>query len=266
MRFIKAFRVIIMVFALAAILTANAESQGKKGFMKGSQGESEDVGIQRVSIRPSGLIPVFPADVTCPEVASPFASPTRYDGSFRPSSRYGGLHGGIDLSLDEGTPLLAIASGKVIGMGVGGQALGIYLWLQHAPEETGLPFWVYSKYQHLSELPKHEIGDKVQAGQVITISGKTGTTGGHYGDSGYPHLHLTTLAGSSAKYERKGSKIIVEGLRNFDPVAIYLSGLKDFDEIERLPEDKKRVTIPYVSEKGSIHPAGSKVVWPVRCR
>ena len=151
-------------------------------------------------------------------------------------------------------------------MGVGGQALGIYLWLQHAPEDTGLPFWVYSKYQHLSALPGHKIGDKIPVGQIIGLSGKTGTTGGHYGESGYPHLHLTTLAGRSAQYARKGSKIIVEGLRNFDPIAIYLQGMKDLDEIERLPEAKKKVQIPYVSETGLINPVGSMVVWPVRCK
>ena len=167
-----------MVFALAAILTANAESQGKKGFMKQSEEDGESAGTERLSIRPSGLVPLFPSDAVCPEVASPFASTTRYGGSYRPSFRYGGLHGGLDLSLDEGSPLIALASGKIIGMGIGGQALGIYLWLQHAPEDTGLPFWVYSKYQHLLELPKHEIGDKVQVGQVIALSGKTGTTGG----------------------------------------------------------------------------------------
>jgi murein DD-endopeptidase MepM/ murein hydrolase activator NlpD len=177
-----------------------------------------------------------------------------------------GCNGGIDLTLDEGTPLLAIASGKIISMGTGGQAEGIYLWLQHSPEDTGLRFWVYTKYQHLLEVPKHVIGEKVQVGQVIGMSGKTGTIGGHYGLWGYSHLHLTTFAGRSDQYERQGSRIIAEGALLFDPVAFYIIGLTDPSDIEHLSNARKTVTIPYVAENGSIHPSGSLVVWPVSCK
>lgn len=41
-------------------------------------------------ITPSGLQPVFPDKVRCPEIASPFGSQTRYDGSPRPSWAPGG--------------------------------------------------------------------------------------------------------------------------------------------------------------------------------
>ena len=37
---------------------------------------------------------------------------------FQHTNPFGGVHGGIDITLDEGTPLLAIASGKVIALGV----------------------------------------------------------------------------------------------------------------------------------------------------
>src|SRR3990167_6382499 len=65
-------------------------------------------------IRPDGLQPVLPDKARCPEIASPFGSETRYDGSRRPSWELGGYHGGIDISLAEGTPLLALAAGTVV--------------------------------------------------------------------------------------------------------------------------------------------------------
>lgn len=234
-----------MLFSLAGVSPAHADSR---------------------SIRPSGLLPSFPVEAACPMVASPFGSTTRYDGSPRPASRFGGLHGGIDLTLDEGTPLLAIASGTIVSVGIGGQAEGNYVWLQHAPTDTGLRFWVYSKYQHLLEAPRHVVGAKVQVGHVVGLSGKTGTTGGHYGARGYPHLHLTTVAGRSGQYERQGSRIIAEAARIFDPVAMYVRGLNDLDDIDRLSDDRRTVPIPYLAEDGSIRPTGSLVIWPVSCK
>jgi len=50
---------------------------------------------------------------------------------------------------DEGTPLLAIAAGEVIASGEGGRLEGFFIWLRHSPDDTDLPFWTYSKYQHL---------------------------------------------------------------------------------------------------------------------
>jgi len=217
-------------------------------------------------IQPSGLVPRFANDAKCTAIASSYASSTRYDGSARPQTRFGGLHGGIDLTLDEKTQLLAIASGKVIASGVGGRAEGIYIWLQHAPKDTGLPFWTYAKYQHLSTLPTSATGDYLKAGDVVGLSGSTGTTGGHYGASGYAHLHLTTFAGSSDQYRQDGSRIIAEGARMIDPLAVFLQGLTNLDDIEVLSESGKNVKVGYVAADGSIHPAGSRTVWPVTCK
>jgi murein DD-endopeptidase MepM/ murein hydrolase activator NlpD len=175
------------------------------------------------------------------------------------------LHGGIDITLAEGTPLRAIGSGRVVALGTGGQAEGIYAWLQHAPRETGLSFWVYSKYQHLSAVPPHAVGEAVRVGQQVGLSGKTGTTGGHYGVNGYPHLHLTTFAGPSSRYDIRGSRVVAEQARIFDPLAIYIPNLDNLDEVESLPTDRKKVPIPYVAADGSIRPADSRLVWPVSC-
>lgn len=238
-----------------------------------SGGEREpagDVGLAqdkvRRGIQPSGLVARFANDAKCTAIASPYASATRYDGSPRPQTRFGGLHGGIDLTLGEGTPLLAIASGKVIASGVGGRAEGIYIWLQHAPGDTGLPFWVYSKYQHLSTLPTLAIGGFLKVGDVVGLSGSTGTAGGHYGASGYAHLHLTTFAGSSHKYERDGARIIAEGAQMIDPIAIFLQDLTTLDDIELLSASRKDVRISYVGADGVLRPAGRRTVWPVACK
>lgn len=268
MRMSWCLAMIAVFYMVTGVSPAHAESQllAQKGFMKKPQGPTEDDEGPRQPIRPSGLVPTLPRDAACPAIASPFGSATRYDGSRRPMDRFGGVHGGIDLTLDEETPLLAIASGTVVHLGSGGRAEGNYLWLQHAPEHTGLAFWIYSKYQHLSEVPTHSVGDKVRLGQVVALSGSTGTAGGHYGPGGYAHLHLTTAASPSDKYERQGSRIVAESARIFDPIAIFIQGLSNLHEVDRMPGNRKTIPIPYLADNVSIQPAGSLVVWPVSCK
>jgi hypothetical protein len=253
--------VVGMLLGLAGFSTVEARSH----FM-GKKGEQPDDSEPRMTIRLSGLVAVFPREAACPEIASPFGSSTRYDGSLRSLTRYGGLHGGIDISLEEGTPLRALAAGKVISAGTGGIAVGIYLWLKHSPQDTGLPFWVYSKYQHFRDLPELKAADPVVVGQIVGLSGKTGTVGKHYGPAGYPHLHLTTFAGPSARYEVRDSGVSAQMSRIIDPVTVYAKGLRDLDEIERLSGDRRNVPIPYVAEDGSVQPAGTRLVWPVACK
>ena len=211
---------------------------------------------------PSGLLPVFPAKARCVEISSPYGSRTRYDGSKRPTFRFGGRHGGIDLSLAENTPLLAVAGGTVISKGEGSQMEGIYLWLRHPPEETGLPYWIYSKYQHLNAPPILPIGAKVAAGQVVAYSGKTGTTGGYYGVDGYPHLHLSILKSPQGKYKLNGSFVMAPDSTLIDPLWIYF----ETTLIHKDPTASKTVIIPYMSADGRISPQNARVVWPVACR
>jgi murein DD-endopeptidase MepM/ murein hydrolase activator NlpD len=267
----------LLLTALSVPAEAQMRGPGRKGMgrqpsveTEGSQGGGPGFVERREGeLKPTGLVPAFPEDHVCAPIASPFASPFRYDGSSRRDDRFGGLHGGIDLTLEEGTPLLAVAGGKVIAKGTGGQLEGIYLWLMHAPSDTGLPFWVYTKYQHLSALPALNEGDTVHVGQVVASSGKTGTVGGHYGPAGYPHLHLTAVAGPSGEYMRVGmygSMIRARDATLSDPLILYLTEPGDPASVASLPEDRKRVRIPVVSNDGTIHPPGRKVVWPVACK
>ena len=205
---------------------------------------------------PSGLKPVFPNNARCIEIACPYWSRTRYDGSLRPEYRHGGRHGGIDLSLTEGTPLLGMAGGTVVKKGEGGMMEGIYLFMRHSPEDTGLSYSVFSKYQHLQSLPELPIGAKVVVGQVIARSGKTGTVGGHYGSTGYPHLHLSTKKILNGGTQKTG----------FDPLMFYHEASLKLKDSVGPSSSAKTVVIPYMTTDGHIWPHGTRVVWPVACQ
>ena len=149
---------------------------------------------------------------------------------------------------------MALADGVVVKKGEGDQMEGIYLWLRHAPEDTSLPYWVYSKYQHLKSIPDLAVDARVKVGQVIAFSGKTGTEDGHYGAQGYPHLHLTTR--KSLKGEFKGSELM-------DPLVIYYeAGTRQSADTTA---KEKAVVIPYATADGHMWPQGTRVVWPVAC-
>jgi murein DD-endopeptidase MepM/ murein hydrolase activator NlpD len=217
----------------------------------------------------SGLSVNFPSGYACAPISSPFASPTRYDGSSRRGDRNAGLHGGMDLSLKSGTPLLAVADGELIALGQGGALEGIYIWLRHTPEDTGTPYFVFNKYQHLSVLPSLKVGDRVKAGMVVGLSGATGTTGKHYGPNGYAHLHLSTFYGPSDEYEIKGmygSMVSGKDARLDDPLLLYVESLQDISAIRGLPDERKALHPAVVGDDGSVFPKGRKTVWPVSCR
>jgi len=255
-----------LAFLALLVLATAAEAQMRGKRMGGGEGDSPVGMVERreAVIEATGLTPVFPAGFACEPVSSPYGSPTRYDGSRRRMDRNGGLHGGMDLTLAEGTPLLAIANGEVIAKGEGGQLEGIFLWLRIAPEDSGLPFWTFAKYQHLSALPTLEVGARVTAGQVVALSGGTGTAGGHYGAAGYPHLHLSAHYGHSGEFAVLGmfrSMVKGSGAVSGDPLRLYLPG-------GEAPADtaSRAVAVPVIGPDGAAVPAGSQVVWPVACR
>lgn len=245
----------LATFILAALLAMPAAAQR--------------AGSREGTIHPSGLTVAFDESHACPPIASPFASPTRYDNSRRPIDRFGGLHGGVDLSLKEGTPLLAVADGEAIASGEGGLMEGIFLWLRHAPQDSGLPFWTFTKYQHLSAPPDLKPGERVRAGQRVALSGATGTAGKHYGMAGYPHLHLTTYYGPSGDYEVRGQHGSMVGAREAqldDPLILYLRDISGLAEVRALPEARRTVQPAIVLDSGEILPPGGRTVWPVACK
>ena len=117
----------------------------------------------------------------------------------------------------------------------------------------------------LESLPELPVGAKVVVGQVIARSGKTGTTGGHYGAVGYPHLHLSTRRSPKGEYQTKGSLIKTKGSYLMDPLVLYREAGPGPDKSSDPTSHKKVVTIPYMTPDGHIRPAGARVVWPVVC-
>lgn len=219
-------------------------------------------------VQPTGLAPVFPPGYSCDPIASPFGSPARFDGSTRRGDRNSGLHGGLDISLKEGTPLLAMASGTVLFSGEGGQLEGIYLWLLHAPEDTGLPYGVIVKYQHLQTLPSVHPGDPIALGQVVALSGMTGTVGRAFGPKGYPHLHISLfdLSQSGIQWASVSRPNVrpKDGVLS-DPMLLFLPPTADVQKETRSPEVAKNVPVAAMRQNGQVTPPNSQVIWPVAC-
>lgn len=218
-----------------------------------------------IGLEETGLKVKFPENISCEGIASEFGSPYRYDGSKRPRFRMAGLHGGLDLSLDIGTPLLAVANGVLVKKGEGGRATGNFIFVKFNPVSTGFKKYIYAKYQHLDELPQAPIGTKFTAGQQIAISGDTGTSGGYFG-SGYPHLHLTMFASEHGHVTGRFGKFLMKNGRMIDPLAIYLNP-KDFSKII-----KKTTTLSGTKVEPSLALKKSTALkkkpyryWPVYC-
>lgn len=84
------------------------------------------------------------------------------------------LHRGVDLDVPTGTPIRAMAGGRVRFAGVQ-RGFGNVVWLDHAGGHA-------SAYAHLSEI-RVRSGSRVRAGDVVGLSGATGSATG-------PHLHF----------------------------------------------------------------------------
>ena len=101
-----------------------------------------------------------------------------------PSSPFGEGHAGVDLiTLDRKTrkherPVKAINSGKVALIAKNFATEGNMVILDHG---SG----IFSVYMHLAKFSVKKVGDNVKGGDVIGISGRSGSAA-----SGGPHLHF----------------------------------------------------------------------------
>ena len=216
----------------------------------------------------TGVTPIYPTDAECRPVKSFFGDKTRYDGSTRNQGFYQGYHEGFDISLPEGTPLVALADGEVVHKFFGKRLVGHQIYIRHTPEDTGLPIFIYSKYKHFQEPSNLDVGDHVKMGQIVARSGKSGTTGGHFGGRGYPHLHFSVYVSESGEYNSKKDRVSPRDARYMDPMAIYLmKDAKVYDNhlIRDLPASRKKAVIPYKREDGSVVPTDTRLIWPVMC-
>ena len=100
---------------------------------------------------------------------------------------FGNLHTGLDIPAVEGTPVMASGEGKVVFAGYGllygagnkKDPYGIAIKIKHTGSYEGQT--IYTVYTHLAKTLVN-VGDAVEAGQVIGTVGLTGNTSG-------PHLH-----------------------------------------------------------------------------
>jgi murein DD-endopeptidase MepM/ murein hydrolase activator NlpD len=116
-----------------------------------------------------------------PEFHRPAAGRLRV-GSGWDADRSGRRHGALDIALTVGTPVYAIAGGRVIRANpTDDEAGGIWCGLRH--DDLG---GLVSRYMHLSRLDVR-LGDVVGRGEQLGLSGDTG-------HSSAPHLHLDLKA------------------------------------------------------------------------
>jgi murein DD-endopeptidase MepM/ murein hydrolase activator NlpD len=122
------------------------------------------------------------------------------------SYRYGGVffapdqpHTGVDFKVDEGTPVLAAASGQVIWAGY-----GLLFGYEDETDPYGLAVAIehdfgynnqrlYTLYAHLSEISVVK-GQQVETGETLGLSGETGFTTA-------PHLHFEVRLGNNNFYQ-----------------------------------------------------------------
>ena len=88
------------------------------------------------------------------------------------------MHQGIDFRAPIGTPILATSSGVIAKVVHQKTGYGNYVVIQH--DNT-----YETKYSQLSEI-KVEVGQEIEKGQVIALSGNSGASTG-------PHLHYEVL-------------------------------------------------------------------------
>jgi len=220
-------------------------------------------GLRSKGFMKTGLVPVYPSEADCPKITSLFAATTRGDGSDRNPRFFQCYHGGIDIPIAEGTPILAIAEGILIHKKLGRNIGGIEIVLQHGLGDTGRAVWTYSQYKHLKEMPDLEIGARVRRGDQIALAGTTGTTG-YYGPRGHSHLHLSMFLSPDDHYVAERIFFPPKG-QWMDPLALYRAGPLETTAIRSLPEKDKKVTIPHLTKDGHAVPETTRVVWPFAC-
>ncbi|WP_157651180.1 hypothetical protein [Dechloromonas denitrificans] len=201
-----------------------------------------DDGHRYEFFEPTKLEPKFPDGYRC-------SSPTAYYGS--PSDSRA-----LSLMTPPGTPLRAIAVGEVIAKGKTPNADGAFLWLRLAPEDTGHPFWTFVKYQRLQDIPSIEIGSRTTVGEVIAVSGETGTS------------PLTTVYGPSPEFRMGGKYQSVVKARDGkldDPMIFYISGIANPQIAHSASEEPKQIAVSVIGPEDMLLPTASNSVWPVAC-
>ncbi|NKB57404.1 MAG: peptidoglycan DD-metalloendopeptidase family protein [Alphaproteobacteria bacterium] len=219
-----------------------------------------DLAVDRGLIE-TGLTPRFPAGFDCRDIDEAWAI------SYTHKRDREAYHGGIDMPAPFGTPIVAVASGRVVAKSMGERGhRGIEIILRHSPEDTGLPVWVYTQYAHFDEMPKQQVGQRVQRGEVLGPTGNSGKTG-LSGKERRPAIHFAAWFSPSPKFFAGRRKVVPVDGKWLDPLALYRKK-PPFDSysLRVLSEGEKQVSIPIMLEDGTVYPADTKLIWPYRCK
>jgi murein DD-endopeptidase MepM/ murein hydrolase activator NlpD len=130
------------------------------------------------------------------------------DQTYRYGSTMGGnfqQHQGVEFNNPDGTPVMAIAGGKVVYAGPAEQG-ALTVAIRHDTTVAGPsgPLRVFSVYYHNSKL-KVKVGERVTPGEVISYVGNTGRATND-------HLHLEVHTAP-----QEDVKFIVDSLEKFPP-------------------------------------------------
>ncbi len=207
----------------------------------------------------TGLEPSFIGGAACPEIDS-----EKWAIDYTGKRSGAAIHKGIDIPQPRGTPIRAVAAGTVVGKFLNdGNRKGIEIMLRHTPDQTGLPFWTYSQYTHLQDLPSLEIGAKVSMGQEI---GKTSNTGKMGKRVRRDALHFAVLYSAHSEWSASRRFIVPKDGYWMDPNAFYRSEIPiDSVSMAARPKDQKKIPVPYMKTDGSFVPANTKRIWPYPC-
>lgn len=220
---------------------------------------------EKFGLFPTGLGPIFPPQALCPGIDETYAQ--TYDGGHGTGK---GGHGGIDIPVASGTPILAVADGTVVGLVDNEQqARGLAVILRHSPEDSGLPMWTFTEYAHLKTLPALMPGQRVKRGEVIAQTGNTGVKPGAISTNNNRRagIHFAVYFSQSPAYAFVRDYIVPEKPNWMDPVAYYrLTGPYKSEALSELPEADKDVSIPVMMIDGTFLPANSKRIWPYACK
>ncbi len=127
----------------------------------------------------------------------PDADPIRHPYGPRWIGRYD-FHAGIDINVEIGTPVHAVAAGTVVSTSEwdGESSSGTTALVEHADDR-------FTAYLHLSELLVTP-GQELAAGELLGRSGDTGAN--------TPHLHLTYMVGLTGGVDERRSRNPLEWL------------------------------------------------------
>lgn len=230
-----------------------------------------------LGMRSTGTIAVFDENWRCPGIDDGWAMDYSHRRG-RPA-----LHGGIDIPSPEGTPILAVADGEVVALFDNHEtAVGVRIFLRHSPPQTGLPFWTYTEYAHLMELPPLTLGQQLRRGEVVGQTSNTGLSGAEARakvNGSNPSrkavvrrhaLHFSVMYSDSPDYavlKRQGGELVPVRDRWMDPLNYFRSAPPyDSEAVAALPEADKRVKVPLVSASGQLWPPASLLSWPYACQ